>query len=191
VRQSYGIASGDVLFCMAAGIRPVKNIGFALDVFSAVCKRVPTARLILAGPVIDADEAALVLEKGRAMAGFSYVGPVPQPAVRDLMAAADVFVNVSHHEGMPGAMLEAMAEGLPVLASDAPGNRALVQHGITGLIEQLSARDSFIEAACRLAADDKLRQDLSDGALHASEAFSVLHEIENYEKVYNSIGCQQ
>ncbi len=187
MRQRYGIAGGDILFFMAAGLRPVKNICFALDFFAAVRKRYPLARLLLAGPVIDGAEASRIFEKGRAVTGFSYIGEISHEAVRDLMAAADIFLNVSLHEGMPGAMLEAMAEGLPVLASDAPGNRALVQQGITGLLASLASRDCFIDAACRLAADAGCRHALSAAARQSAASFSVLQEIDKYENVYRSI----
>ena len=187
VRQRYGISPDEILFFMAAGIRPVKNICFALDVFAAVRKRYPRARLLLAGPVIDHTEAARVFGKGRAVPGFSCIGEISHDGVRDIMAAADIFMNVSLHEGMPGAVLEAMAEGLPVLASDAPGNRALVQHGITGLLEPLASMDCFIDAACRLTADASQRHTMSKAARQSAETFSVLHEIEKYEKLYSSI----
>jgi glycosyltransferase involved in cell wall biosynthesis len=186
-RQLYGIAGGDILFFMAAGLRPVKNICFALDFFAAVRERFPCARLLLAGPVIDGAEASCIFEKGRAVDGFSYIGEIAHGAVRDLMAEADIFLNVSLHEGMPGAMLEAMAEGLPVLASDAPGNRALVQQGITGLLAPLASRDSFIDAACRLAADAGYRHALGAAARKSAASFSVLQEIDKYENVYRSI----
>lgn len=50
---------------------------------------------------------------------------------------ADVYVSTSHYEGMPIATLEAMAWGVPVVASDVPGNRAVVQNGETGLLYKL------------------------------------------------------
>jgi len=154
-----------------------------------VRERCPGARLLLAGPVVDKAEASRIFEKGRSVAGFSYIGELPHESIRDLMAAADIFLNVSLHEGMAGAMLEAMAEGLPVLASDAPGNRALVQPGRTGLLASLASRDSFIDAACRLAADAGSRHALSAAARQSAAAFSVLQEIDKYENVYSSLAC--
>ena len=187
VRQRFGISADEILFFMAAGIRPVKNICFALDVFAALRKRHPLARLLLAGPVIDAGEADRVFAKARALAGFSYIGEIEHDGVLDLMAAADIFMNVSLHEGMPGAVLEAMAEGLPVLASDAPGNRALVQHGITGLLEPLASLNGFIDAACSLAADANTRLTMGKAARQSAGGFSMLREIEKYEKVYTRL----
>ncbi len=187
VRHRYGISRDEILFFMAAGIRPVKNLCFALDVFASVHARYPLARLLLAGPVIDHSEAARVFDKGRTVTGFSYIGEISHEEVRDLMSASDVFLNVSLHEGMPGAVLEAMAEGLPVLASDAPGNRALVQHGITGFLVPLASMKCFIDAAYRLTSVASQRHSMSKAARQSAETFSVLHEIEKYEKLYSRI----
>jgi glycosyltransferase involved in cell wall biosynthesis len=187
VRRRYGAAEGNIIFFMAAGLRPVKNICFALDFFASVRERCPGARLLLAGPVIDRAEAERIFEKGRAVPGFSYIGEITHDAVRDLMAAADIFLNVSLHEGMPGAVLEAMSEGLPVLASDAPGNRALVEPETTGLLARLSSPRSFIDAACRLAVDAGCRKAMGAAARKSAASFSLDQEIDKYEKVYRSI----
>jgi glycosyltransferase involved in cell wall biosynthesis len=58
----------------------------------------------------------------------------PQEEVLKYMAAADVFLNTSISEGIPGTLLEAMAEGLPVPASNVTGNRVVVRDGETGLL---------------------------------------------------------
>ncbi|MBM4004847.1 MAG: glycosyltransferase family 4 protein [Planctomycetes bacterium] len=54
--------------------------------------------------------------------------------VQDLLAAADLFVLPSYQEGLSIALLEAMAAGVPTVASDIPGNRALIRHGVDGLL---------------------------------------------------------
>ena len=187
VRARYGVAADEVLYFMAAGIRPVKNIIFALEVFSEVCERFKRARLILAGPVIDNSEAARIFEKGGDTPGFSYIGEIAPSAVRELMAASDIFLNVSLHEGMSGAILEAMAEGVPVLASDAPGNRALVRHNVTGLLAPSSRHAEFAEAALRLASDSQLRQEMGRAARLMAAGFSEAREIESYERLYKSM----
>jgi len=187
VRQRYGVAPEEIVFFMAAGIRPVKNILFSLGIFTAVRGQFSQTRLILAGPVIDASEAERILEKGRAVDGFCYIGEISPLAVRELMAASDIYLNVSLHEGMSGAVLEAMAEGLPVLASDTPGNRALVRQGVTGFLEPFEAPENFTAAATRLAFDGQLRRAMSRAAVLAAADFSVPHEIDAYEKLYADI----
>lgn len=187
VRQRYGLAPDEIVFFMAAGIRPVKNILFALDVFAAVRSQVGGARLVLAGPAVDAAEAERILSRGGSVEGFSYAGEIAPAEVRDLMAVADVYINASQHEGMSGSILEAMAEGLPVLASDAPGNRALVRHGETGYLEPCAQSHDFIAAAVRLASNRDLRLSMSAAAVSAAERFSVAREIANHKKLYSDI----
>lgn len=187
VRQRYGVAPDEIVFFMAAGIRPVKNILFVLDVFAAVRSQVGRTRLVLAGPVVDEAEARRIRSRGSSVEGFSYAGEIEPAEVRELMAVADVYVNASQHEGMSGSILEAMAEGLPVLASDAPGNRALVRHGVTGYLEPCAQPHDFIAAAVRLASDRSLRVSMSAAAVSAAKRFSVDREIASHEELYRHI----
>ena len=64
-----------------------------------------------------------------------HVGPVPHAAMPALLAAADIVLNCSRSEGgMANAVIEALALGRAVLAADIPGNRSLIEDGVTGLL---------------------------------------------------------
>ena len=80
VRQRYGIRPEAVVFLMVAGIRPVKNIAAALEAFSEVEKRVETAVLLLAGPVIDQSEAERIFSMGSRLRRFQYLGEMAPAA---------------------------------------------------------------------------------------------------------------
>lgn len=88
----------------------------------------------------------------------------------DLYRSADVFILPSLYEGMSNAVLEAMASGLPVIASDVPGNRALVVHDRTGLLFGLADPDRLGEAVVRLAKDQHLRSEMGRAARQRAEA---------------------
>ncbi|MDE2290586.1 MAG: glycosyltransferase, partial [Elusimicrobia bacterium] len=75
--------------------------------------------------------------------------------VSEALSCADVFVHFSRWEGLPNAVLEAMAHGLPVVASDVPGNRDLVADGRTGLLAEDEA--ALAERVGRLLDDPALR----------------------------------
>lgn len=62
----------------------------------------------------------------------SFAGSVGDVPAR--LGGSDIYVSTSHYEGMPMAVLEAMAWGVPVVASDVPGNRSVVEDGRTGLL---------------------------------------------------------
>jgi glycosyltransferase involved in cell wall biosynthesis len=188
VRQRYGIRPEAVVFVMVAGIRPVKNIAAALEAFLEVEKKVATAVLLLAGPVIDRSEAERIFSLGSRLRRFQYLGEMAPAAVRELMSAADVFLNTSLHEGMSGAVLEAMAAGLPVIASSAAGNCALVRHGENGLLFSLEDPRALIAAAIRLSTEKSLRaQQGAEGRRIAAAKFSAEQEIENHHRLYRML----
>ncbi|MFZ1023403.1 MAG: glycosyltransferase family 4 protein [Thermoplasmata archaeon] len=83
-----------------------------------------------------------------------FVGEVPTPQVALYLAAADVFAFPSRFEGMPNALMEAMAAGLPVVASDIPAHRVLIRPRETGFL----ARDpiEFAEMVSALLSDPAL-----------------------------------
>ena len=188
LRRRYMLEQEAVIFFMAAGIRAVKNIGLALDAFSLLQARVPRARLFLAGPVIDEAEARKVLAAGKHLRGFAYFGEIHHVYIRELMACADAFVSTSCCEGMPGAVMEAMAEGLPVLATDVPGNRALVADGRNGYLVSADDAGTLARAARTLAGAPALRQRMGDCSRQvAAAAFDPETELDRYEAVYEQV----
>jgi len=91
------------------------------------------------------------------------------------LAAADLFVLPSLTEGLPGALIEAMAAGLPCIATDIPGNRELVMDGVTGLSVPVKSPELLAKAINRLIDNPTLAQRLATAgfehvAAHYDEA---------------------
>ena len=84
--------------------------------------------------------------------------------VIELMREADIFVIPSSYEGLSIAMIEAMACGLPIIGSNAPGLRENINHGQNGLLFQVKDHNALAECIVRLANDKGLRASLSHGA---------------------------
>lgn len=121
----------------------------------ALAKARPQARCVWVGDgeLKAAFEAAAAGTKRLELTGWLAPGEV---AAR--LAASDVFVHFSRWEGLPNAVLEAMAHGLPILASDVTGNRDLVLPELTGLLAK--DEDALFAAAKRLIDDAALRRRL-------------------------------
>lgn len=188
VRKEYGIDQDQTVFLMVSGIRPVKNIGCALEAFQTIASKTPKVKLLLVGPIIDREEANHILELGKRLSCFSYLGELPHLEVRKLMKTADVFLNTSFHEGMSGAILEAMAEGIPVLASSTTGNQSLVKDSINGLLFPVNECQALTGAALILISDPSLRKKMGKAGRdlvvynHSQEK-----ELNSYEDVYRKI----
>jgi glycosyltransferase involved in cell wall biosynthesis len=105
-----------------------------------------------------------------------------------IMPHLDVLWNGSGYEGQPNAVMEAMAAGVPVVASDIPGNRELIIHGETGFLVPIAGR------AARARSTDQIFTDLALGARLGAAArermlehFSIEQNVERHAQLYREV----
>ncbi|MFC1591477.1 glycosyltransferase family 4 protein [Thermodesulfobacteriota bacterium] len=187
IRQTWGLPADAVLFLMVSGIRPVKNIPFALRAFQQVEQKTDSAAFVHAGPVLDPEEAQRVQAAGKQLHNFYALGPKTHTETCLLMAAADVFLNTSLHEGMSGAMLESMAAGLPVIATAIAGNTTLVQDQHTGCLVPPGDCRALAGAALALAGDASRRRALGACGKKCVENYAPRRELDRYQELYRSV----
>jgi len=109
-----------------------KGLSDLVAAWREVAERQRHAYLWLVGDGPERDALAAQIEAAGLAGRVELPGSFDQ--VEDILAAADLFVLPSHEEGLSLALLEAMAAGLPVVASDIPGNRLAVRSGIEGVL---------------------------------------------------------
>jgi len=104
---------------------------------------------------------------------------------RERLRGLDVFVHYSRWDAMPNAVLEAMALGLPVVASDIPGNRDAVVHGVTGLLAKSEAE--LLEHCQQLIDEPALRRRLGEaGRRRVQSEFSRERMLSELSRLYAS-----
>jgi glycosyltransferase involved in cell wall biosynthesis len=136
---------------------PEKNLDTLVTAVATLARWLP-ARLVLvgAGPL-----QARLRERARAAGvDVEFPGVVPQERLPPYYCAADAFVLASFTEGHPKALLEAMAAGVPCVASDCEGNRSLVADGKTGLLFDPHRPDELADRLARVLTDASLAQAL-------------------------------
>lgn len=102
---------------------------------------------------------------------------------RERLRGLDVFVHYSAWDALPNAVLEAMACGLPVVASDVPGCRDAIQDGATGLIA--ASEIDLLEKTLRLVDDAALRRNFGEaGRARVRETFSRRAAVAALERLY-------
>lgn len=84
-------------------------------------------------------------------------GWLDKASLAEVYRDSDIFLNPSLYEGMPNTVMEAMACGIPVIASDVAGNDELVRDGETGLLFPLTAPERLADAITRMVEDVDLR----------------------------------
>lgn len=156
-------AEGDLIVILPAGLRPVKNVAFALPLLARLHEQGTRLYFVLIGPILNRGYAAEVLEEIERYPFAHYFGEVGHDAIGWFYEQADVVLNTSSFEGgMANTVLEAMHFGKAVLCSNIEGNRSVVEDGATGLLYK--GDKEFLKQFERLAGDEQLRASLGRNA---------------------------
>jgi glycosyltransferase involved in cell wall biosynthesis len=156
------------------------------DTFVRAVREVPGLRAAVVGdgPGREATEAAardLAVADRVVFTGF-------RPDAARLAAAADVSVLLTYSEGLSNVVLESMAAGVPVVATDIPGNREAIRHGVDGVLVPVGDVGATAAALARLAADGEERRRLGDAARrHVLERFSSTAQAERTMALYDRL----
>jgi alpha-1,3-rhamnosyl/mannosyltransferase len=154
----------------AGTFQPRKNVRVLLDAFTRLDPAVVTHRLVLAGPPgwkPDDDDAAVARELGDRV---RLLGPVRREQLLPLFAGADLFAFPSRHEGFGIPVLEAMAQGTPVVCSDIPALREVA--GDAAVFVAPDDVDGWIQAIAALAAHDGAHEALVEAGAARVASFS-------------------
>ena len=167
LRGASGWAKKNFVFFYPAGIRPVKRNLETLLAIEKVHHIRSHVRIVFAGPVLDQGYTISFQEELERLSAFArWIPIIPHGAMRSAFESADVALNSSFSEGLSNALLEAIAAGRPVLASDIPGNRwpVMGERGASqcGLLFSLSDTNDFVGQALKLIDDERLRYQLSE-----------------------------
>ena len=111
-------------------------------------------------------------------------GWLPRSALPGMYQSADCLVNPSFYEGMPNVVLEAMASGLPVIASKVPGHDALVVDGETGFLFDLQEPDRLLSALKRMKDVDLCRRMGANGRVRVVAEFLWSKAADAYVRLF-------
>lgn len=184
VRDELGVGDGEVLVGTVANLRPAKALSDLVSAATTVLAAGAPARFVVAGHGPLADE--LQAQIGAAGLGdrFRLLG-YRSDAFR-LLGGCDVFALSSLHEGLPVAVMEALALGLPVVATAVGGLPEAVTDGIEGRLVPPRRPDLLAAALLEVVDDPKRRAALASAARTRSEQFAVELSLSRLEAVYGA-----
>jgi glycosyltransferase involved in cell wall biosynthesis len=188
VRAELGLADDEVVVGTVANLRSQKGYPDLLHAAATAIERVGDDRRIVflavgKGPM-EAELHALHAELGLGDR-FRFLG-YRDDAVR-LMSGLDVFCLASHHEGLPVALMEALALGLPAVATTAGGTPELVTDGVEGLLVPPGRPDRLAEALVAVTTDDARRKDMAGAAALRGDQLSVTRAHHRHEEIYRTV----
>jgi len=162
-----------------------KGIRELVEAFETVSRRVEHAELYVAGSGYALEEMERTVQRNGLGQRVNFLGWVDHDELRARYREAQVVVLPSFSEGMPYAMLEAMAAGRPVVCSDVSGMRELVRHGENGLLFDLKDPEALAASLERLLGDPEACDRMGARAREiCGERFSRERWIDDMERVY-------
>ncbi|HVX15320.1 MAG TPA: glycosyltransferase family 4 protein [Pirellulales bacterium] len=183
---SLAIGQSAPLAVYTGRLHAMKGLDFLVRAWPRVLERFPDARLWLVGDGPHRAELNdLVGQLG--LWGFVHL-PGPFDDVEDFLRAADLFVLPSLEEGMSLALLEAMAMGLPVVASAIPANTVLVEDGVTGRLAPVRDSERLGDVVIELFANRDLADRLGQSArAHVSGRYSLDRMITDHVELFQRL----
>lgn len=185
-RTEMGVAQGDLVILQVARFDYLKDHATALRTMKLVAAASPLSRLVLVGDGPEMVRASQLVRDLKLDGRVTFLGlrnDVPR-----LWRAADVCLLTSISEGIPLTLIEAMAAGVPVVATDVGGVSEVVEHGLTGLLAPRGNEQALASAVLQLAGDPDLRSRLGrSGMLRARDLFSEEQMHTSYGELYDAL----
>jgi N-acetyl-alpha-D-glucosaminyl L-malate synthase BshA len=176
---------GEKLVMHISNFRPVKRVRDVVRIFHKIQSAIP-ARLVFVGDGPDRPEAAHLAEELGIQDRVVFLGK--QGSVAELLACADLFLLPSESESFGLSALEAMASGVPVVASSAGGLPEVIEDGISGVLAPVGDVDGMAAAGIDILRDEARWRKMSEAARQlATERFGVDRVVPMYESYYEKI----
>ena len=190
IRDAWHVPNGSPLVLTVARLSYEKGLDVLIDAAAHVRDHVPDARYVVVGdgPLRDTLQRRITaagLENVVRLVGF-------RKDISTILSAADLFVLPSLSEGMPNAVLEAYAAGLPVVTTSAGGLSEAVAHEVSGLLVSPGNAEALATAITRVLQDETLRCRLMhDGQAWARKRFSIERIVDQYAEFYERLYAER
>jgi len=162
LRLENGFCESDILLVYVAELNANKNQALLIRAMAIISAKYPEARLLLVGPDSDNGQCRRLVRSLGLEDKVIFTGR--RDDVERILPMCDVGVASSLREGLPVNIMEALACGLPVVASDNRGHRALVKNGENGFITGAHDTQAFADAVIKLLSDASLYHTFSEHA---------------------------
>jgi len=186
-RKEFGLKMEDIVIGSVARFDPVKNLTALIFAFSKVKKNISDkCKLLLIGdgpemPKIKKMIKNLDLTKDVILPGM-------RKDIPECLNTMDIYAQPSRSEGVPNSILEAMASGLPVIATNVGGVPEIVLHDKTGILIDWHNQTALIKAIEYLIKNHNKRKEMGKlGRERVLSKFSIQKMVSEYENLYKDL----
>lgn len=183
IKKSLSIPDSAWMIGTVGRLAEEKGYPYLIDAAALVLQKYPEAYFVIIGGGKLASELQLHARSRGIAEHIIFTGP--RSDIESLLACMDIFVCSSLWEGLPTTVLEGMAAGVPVIASDIPGTRALIRHGENGWLVPPGNVPELAAAINHLLESPMTRQSLTINAAETIQNYSIERVAREYEALYS------
>jgi glycosyltransferase involved in cell wall biosynthesis len=187
-RRALGIQPHQFVIATLTHLTPEKDVGCLVRAAARLDRGGLDFRVLVAGEGPQLETIRETIRAHRLEARIWLAGLLPHDEALLIAQLCDAFVLTSRYEGMPNALMEAMAYGRPCVASNVGGIPELIEPGHSGLHFEPGDDEALASHLTRLAGDPGLREQLGENARRRVTAeFSVAKMVRMHEDLYRSL----
>ena len=175
--------NNEKIICHISNFRKVKRIEDALKVFDQVSKKI-NAKFILVGDGPDRNKLERLARNSPYFENIYFLGNLK--STKEILNISDLFILPSSKESFGLAALEAMACGVPVVASNSGGIPEVVSNGLSGLLNDVGDVKKMAQNAIEILSNEETLKKYKSGALNSAKRFDINNILPLYEKLYES-----
>ncbi len=185
MREKYCYSQDDFILFFAAELSYRKHQDLLINAVNLLKKSIPNIKLLLAGsgPLekqYKEQTALLGLDSNVKFLGY-------RKDVKNYLILSDIAVASARQEGLPVNLMEAMATGLPLVVTDARGNRDLVVEGENGLINDLYDQVGFANSIEKLYKNKNLREFFGQQNIKLVRKYSIKNVLQEMKTIYREV----
>lgn len=184
-RAELGVGDDTILVVTLANLRAEKAYDVLLDAAARCVSATDRVAFVSVG---QGPLEAEMRQRHEALGlgeSFRFLGFRDDP--HRMLAAADIFALSSRHEGLPVALMEASALGLPIVATRVGGLPDVIDSGATGVLVAPEDPAALAAAILDVARDAELRERLSGASLALAERFDARNAVNRLESIYRQV----
>jgi len=183
-RHKLNISDKDKILLFVGSLKPVKGTRYLVEAMSIIGQKSNDIRLLVVGDGEERQMLEGLVAKLNLSQRVSFAGQVPNEVVPQYMVAADIFVLPSLSEGFPVTFLEAIASGLPIIATKVRGTPEIVAEGENGFLVSSQDSEKLAERILFLFENRELRERMGRNNREKARRYSWEDIAKKLEQVY-------
>ena len=188
VKEKFDLNNNEKYLIHVGRVIPLKRIEMLIELLGQSALK--DYKLLIVGRSLDTEYLGKLLAKAQELGvenRVRFLGPVTPSLIPSLLKLSEIYISSSSHEGRPNAMLEALAAGLPVIASNIDGHKEIITHEKNGFLFNFNKIEQVVKSILLLEDKPDLKEKVSARAKDSISDYTWAATAKEYQSLFKSM----